>query len=259
MTKYRVALAQANPHWEYRTSNLELFEKVIRDKAGQTDAVLLPEMFTTGFTMNSSEFGEDFDGYTVNWMRTIAVEAGVSVGGSLIVIEKGMAFNRFIWAFSDGRLEWYDKRHLFFLERESNNYAPGTARVVISDKGLRILLAVCYDLRFPVWLRNRNDYDAIFLVANWPSARREVWEKLLMARAIENQCYVAAVNRTGIDGNGLLYSGESMIVSPRGKIMQKAREGVEEVITESLDLKELNEFRQKFPVWQDADEFDIII
>lgn len=257
MTTYRVTLIQANPKWEDPPANLVFFERMINSQIDKTDAVLLPEMFTTGFTMNSAEFAEEEDGNSVNWMRRIAGEKGFSVGGSLIIKEGRKTYNRFIWAMPGGRIVSYNKRHLFFLERESNNYSPGTNRVVVTDKGLRILLAVCYDLRFPVWLRNRNDYDAIFIVANWPSARREVWKKLLMARAIENQCYVAAVNRIGTDGNGLPYSGESMVINPRGEIMHMAAEGNEEIFTAGMNLNELNEFRHKFPVWQDADEFDI--
>ena len=185
MIKYRVTLIQSNPIWQDPSSNLTLFERLIKNQTDKADAVLLPEMFTTGFTMNSEEYAEGPEGDSVKWMKKVAAEAGISIGGSLIIREGDNAFNRFIWAFPTGEIASYDKRHLFFLERESNKFNRGTERVVINDKGFRILLAVCYDLRFPVWLRNRNDYDAIFLVANWPSARREVWEKLLMARAIE--------------------------------------------------------------------------
>lgn len=257
MINYRVTIIQANPVWQDPPSNLALFEQIITGQIDNTDAVLLPEMFTTGFTMNSAEFAETTEGNSVNWMKRLAGEKGFSIGGSLIIKEGGNVYNRFIWALPEGNIITYDKRHLFFLERESNSYSRGKNRVVVTDKGFRILLSVCYDLRFPVWLRNRNDYDAIFLVANWPAARREVWEKLLMARAIENQCYVAAVNRVGTDGNGLQYSGESMVVNPRGKIMHKAIEGNEEIFTSELNLRELHEFRHKFPVWLDADDFDL--
>lgn len=257
MATYSVALVQTDITWENPDVNLQHFEKLICNNHKPTNAYLLPEMFTTGFTLNSSQFAEDMDGTSVKWMRQLAKDTGAAIGGSLIIKEGKSIFNRFIWADPEGFLNFYDKRHLFFLERESNAYTPGKQRIIIHHKGFRILLATCYDLRFPVWLRNRNDYDAIFLIANWPEARREVWIKLLYARAIENQCYVAAVNRTGCDGNGLTYLGESLAINPKGNIMQMASEANEEIVSANLDLDELVAFRKKFPVWMDADDFDI--
>jgi omega-amidase len=257
MTNYSVTLVQTDIIWENPEANLRNYETLIRSYQKPTDALLLPEMFTTGFSMNSKQFAEGMDGNSVSWMKQLAKDTGAAVGGSLIIKEDQLIYNRFIWAKPEGTLKYYDKRHLFFLERESNAYAPGNQRIIVAHKGLRILLATCYDLRFPVWLRNRNDYDAIFLIANWPSARKEVWIKLLYARAIENQCYVAAVNRIGTDGNGLTYSGESVIINPKGNIMQIASLTNEESVTVDLDLNELSAFRKKFPVWLDADDFDL--
>lgn len=257
MTNYSVTLVQTDIIWENPEANLRNYETLIRSNQKPTDALLLPEMFTTGFSMNSRQFAEDMDGPSVNWMKQLAKDTGAAIGGSLIIKEDQLIYNRFIWAEPEGTFKYYDKRHLFLFERESNAYTPGKQRIIVTYNGLRILLSTCYDLRFPVWLRNRNDYDAIFLLANWPSARREVWMKLLYARAIENQCYVAAVNRIGTDGNGLNYEGESVIINPRGNIMELATQNYEELVTANLDLNELSAFRKKFPVWLDADEFDL--
>jgi predicted amidohydrolase len=257
MANYSVTLVQTDITWENPDANLRHFGKLILNNKKPTSAYLLPEMFTTGFTMNSSQFAEDMDGTSVKWMRQLAKDTGAAIGGSLIIKEGQSIFNRFIWADPEGDLKHYDKRHLFFLERESNAYAPGKQRIIVKHNRFRILLATCYDLRFPVWLRNRNDYDAIFLLANWPEARREVWIKLLYARAIENQSYVAAVNRIGSDGNGLRYMGESAAVNPRGNIMQMAGEAKEELVSVDLDMDELSAFRKKFPVWMDADDFNL--
>jgi len=257
MNEYRVTIVQTDPAWEQPAENLNHAGNLISSSVEETDAILLPEMFTTGFTMNSFSLAEEPGGAGAKWMKRIAEERNAAVGGSVIIRDKGEIFNRFLWVTPGGEPVSYDKRHLFFLERESNAYSRGKDRVVVKHSGIRILLSTCYDLRFPVWLRNRNDYDAIFLVANWPSARRDVWVKLLMARAIENQCYVAAVNRTGTDGNGLEYKGESMVIDYKGNIIHKASDSEEEVITIGLDREALIAFRQKFPVWLDADDFEI--
>jgi len=257
MTNFCVTLVQANIFWENPEANLNHFETLIRSFKKPADAILLPEMFSTGFTMNSSQFAEDMNGTSVNWMKQLAKETGAAIGGSLIIKEDQSIYNRFIWAEPDEDLKYYDKRHLFLLERENNAYAPGNQRIIVTHNRFRILLATCYDLRFPVWLRNRNDYDAIFLIANWPAARREVWIKLLYARAIENQCYIAAVNRIGSDENGLTYLGESVAINPRGNLIQIAGEAKEELVSVTLNLDELSAFRKKFPVWMDADDFDL--
>ncbi len=257
MHPYRLSLLQTGLFWEERDRNLDMFEAMIQGLDRGVDAVLLPEMFQTGFTMDAERHAETMDGPTAEWMRKISSRYGKAIGGSIIISEGDVYYNRFIWAVPDGTLSTYDKRHLFFLERDSGNYTAGMRRVVVEDKGWRILLAVCYDLRFPVWLRNREDYEAIFLVANWPAPRRDVWHKLLMARAIENQCYVAAVNRIGSDGNGIDYSGDSMVVDPKGNIVVQAEQEAEAILDATLDFDELMRFKTKFPAWQDRDEFDL--
>lgn len=257
MSVFRISLLQVGLVWEKPAANLAYIETKIRNNIGRCDALLLPEMFTTGFTMNSAQWAQSMDGSSIVWMKRIAGETGIALGGSLIISDRDGTFNRFIWVTPDGALSYYDKRHLFFLERESKAYSPGKQRIVIEYKGLRILPAICYDLRFPVWLRNRNDYDAIFIVANWPSPRRQVWIKLIMARAIENQCYVCAVNRIGSDENGITYTGDTMVCDMKGEIMCAAENEKEEIITAELDTDALLTFREKFPVWKDADDFEI--
>lgn len=254
---YRVTLVQTNPEWEMPARNLARIEELIGTITGAADAILLPEMFTTGFTMNSPLFAEEPGGLTTAWMKLTAARLNAAIAGSIIVTEGGRTFNRFLWVEPEGRISHYDKRHLFFAERESNAYHRGMSRIIIEHRGVRILPAICYDLRFPVWLRNRGDYDAIFLVANWPAPRREVWLKLLMARAIENQCYVVAVNRTGTDGNGIEYNGESVVVDFKGNIILSISSNREEVSTSLLDIEALEVFRHKFPVWLDADDFEL--
>jgi len=256
---YSVSIIQPNTHWEDVDKNLSDLEEKISRLPQSTNSVLLPEMFSTGFTMNSAKFAETMQGRTVGWMNKMASYTGFAIGGSLIIKDGAKTFNRFVWVEPNAKTSYYDKRHLFVFERESRAYNKGDKRVVIQHDNLHILLAICYDLRFPVWLRNQNDYDAIFLVANWPSPRLEVWQKLLYARAVENQCYVAAVNRVGTDGNGLEYPGESVVIDPKGKLLYKASNDSEEIFTVQLDLDELKRFREKFPVWMDADRFEIKI
>ncbi len=256
---YHVSIIQPNTHWEDIDKNLSDLEEKISRLPKVTNSVLLPEMFSTGFSMNPSKFAETMQGNTIGWMHKIARNSGFAIGGSLIVRDGAKTFNRFAWVEPTGKISYYDKRHLFVLERESGAYNAGNQRVVIRHGVLRILLAICYDLRFPVWLRNQNDYDAIFLVANWPSPRHEVWQKLLYARAVENQCYLAAVNRVGTDGNGLMYLGESVVIDPKGQLLHMASNDSEELFTVGLDLEELKRFREIFPVWMDADGFQLKI
>jgi omega-amidase len=254
---YQVSIIQPNTYWEDVDKNLSDLEAKISRLPKTTNSVLLPEMFSTGFTMNSARFAETMQGKTIGWMNKIASYSGFAIGGSLIVKDGSNTFNRFVWVEPNGKTSYYDKRHLFVFERESGAFNAGNRRVVIQHGNLRILLAICYDLRFPVWLRNQNDYDAIFLIANWPSPRHEVWQKLLFARAIENQCYIAAVNRVGNDGNKLQYLGQSIVIDPKGKIIHKASDVSEEIFTVQFDLEELSRFREKFPVWMDADRFEL--
>ncbi|HNV51684.1 MAG TPA: nitrilase-related carbon-nitrogen hydrolase, partial [Tenuifilaceae bacterium] len=199
----RVTIIQSGLEWENPNANKINFEKKIKEVAHNSDLILLPEMFTTGFSMNPQGFADLYPGETSAWMSKMATENSIALTGSYIAKENSNYFNRMIFAYPNGDIVYYDKRHLFRMAGEDKNYSAGNKRVVVNYMGWRILLLVCYDLRFPVWSRNRNDYDLILLVANFPERRRYAWNSLLVARAIENQCYVAACNRVGDDGNGV--------------------------------------------------------
>jgi len=255
----RITIIQYDISWEDKQSNLNYLEKIVSPLSGKTDLIILPEMFNTGFSMNPDKLCENPDSNTLSWMKNLAEEGKFAVCGSYIVKEAGKAFNRFVFVASDGETTNYDKRHLFSMGNEDKFFSKGKKRVIFSYRGFRIMPIICYDLRFPVWSRNRNDYDLLICVANWPESRREVWNTLLKARAIENQCYVAGANRVGTDGTGIKYSGDSAILNPRGETLQEGITNTEFVITADLSLSELNAFREKFPAWKDADDFSIII
>jgi len=254
MRDLRVTLVQGNLHWEDPGDNRARFAMKLKDLRGTTDLVVLPEMFTTGFTMRSRELAEGMDGRTVQWMREQAAALDAALYGSAIISEGAHCHNRGLFVTPDGAVTCYDKRHLFRFAGETEHYTPGTERVVVAWRGWRILLQICFDLRFPVFARNRGDYDAILYVANWPEVRRYPWSQLLIARAIENQCYVVGVNRVGQDGNGHLYSGDSAMVDPRGTVrgMEPSCEGLLNV---RFDRLALDDFRAKFPVAMEADAF----
>ena len=233
-----------------------MFEKKINGIKEKTEIVLLPEMFSTGFSMNAKALAETMDGETVAWMKKIAAEKKIILTGSIIAEENEKYFNRLVWMLPNGEFGFYDKRHLFAFAEEDKYYSAGNKRLITSVKGWKINLLVCYDLRFPVWARQTNEaeYDLLIYVANWPERRIHAWKTLSQARAIENQCYVAAVNRVGKDGNDIYYSGESMIIDPLGEILyHKLNE--EDVFTFTLQKEKLEEVRNKFPFWRDADNF----
>lgn len=254
----KIAIIQADLYWEDKAKNLERFSRIINDISGEQDIILLPEMFTTGFTMSPSTLAEPINGDTFKWMRLTASEKGFALGGSYIVQENGGFFNRFVFVLPSGDFFYYDKRHLFRMGKENEIYNKGKRRVVFEYLGWRIMLNICYDLRFPVWSRNRGDYDLLINAANFPAPRRDVWNTLLKARAIENQCYVAAVNRIGKDGMNISYTGDSQLVNPRGQVVASADQNQETIIYGSLNMNELVEFREKFPVLLDVDDFEII-
>lgn len=254
----RVSVIQSSIEWEDPEKNLQIFEEKITEIAPQSDIVLLPEMFTTGFSMKPEDMAEQYPGRTVSWMRKMAIENKTAIAGSHIAQENGNFYNRMIFTNADGSHTCYDKRHLFRMANEDQHYEAGNKRVVVHYAGWRILLLVCYDLRFPVWSRNQNDYDLILLVANFPERRRNAWNTLLSARAIENQCYVAACNIVGTDGNGINYSGDSQIIDPLGQIIASATPGKEETINATLLLDSLRSIRDKFPAHLDADKFEIL-
>ncbi len=254
----RIAIIQANLEWENPDKNLQNFEHKITNTAPNADLILLPEMFTTGFSMYPESLAEQHPGRTVNWIKQLAFENKVAITGSYIAKENNNYYNRMLFAYPNGDINQYDKRHLFRLAGEDKHYTSGNKRVIVTYNGWRILLLVCYDLRFPVWSRNRNDYDLILLVANFPERRKYAWNSLLIARAIENQCYVAACNRVGADGNGIAHSGDSQIIDPMGQILAIAKPGMEENISNTLSLESLKKIRADFPTFLDADNFEIL-
>lgn len=260
MSSLNITLVQTNLHWENKKANLEMLSKKIDSIKEKTEIIILPEMFNTGFSMKPQILAENMSGETVQWMKKTASEKKAILTGSIIIEEDGRYFNRLIWMLPNGEYGIYDKRHLFAYGDEHTHFSAGSKRLIASVKGWKINLLVCYDLRFPVWARQspgvRPEYDLLIYVANWPERRSTAWKTLLQARAIENQCYVAGVNRVGDDGNEIHYSGESMIIDPLGEVLyQKANE--EDIFTYTLQKDKLKEVREKFPFWKDADEFNI--
>ncbi|HCT29590.1 MAG TPA: amidohydrolase [Bacteroidales bacterium] len=252
-----ISIIQTELHWESSSKNIEMFDEKIDCIKGDVDIIVLPEMFTTGFTMSPENLAEEWPGESVKWMQQKAKSKGSAIAGSIIIEEDSKYFNRLVFAHPDGKLEHYDKRHLFRMSGEHKYYDEGQQRVVVTYKDFRILLLVCYDLRFPVWSRNRNDYDMILIVANFPELRRYAWNTLLPARAIENQCYVAACNRVGVDGNGVNYTGDSQIIDPQGKIIALANPNEYQIVSANINIQEVINFRRSFPAHLDADGFII--
>lgn len=255
----KISFVQSDIYWENKKANFSKYESMLSGLRGKTDLVVLPEMFSTGFTMRAGEMAEDMYGETMIWMRKISSEGDFGLIGSIIISDAGKYYNRLVFMKPDTSCITYDKGHLFRMEKENMFFTKGSAPVIDSFRKLNISLQICYDLRFPVWSRNRNNaYDLLIYIANWPAARQHVWNTLLPARAIENQCYVLGVNRLGRDGNGIEYSGGSVLAGPRGNILASADGPGEEVITHRIDRDELEQFREKFPVWLDADNFNLI-
>jgi predicted amidohydrolase len=252
----RVTMIQADLAWQAPTTNRRNLAAHFRGLAGHTDLIVLPEMFTTGFTMDAAGLAETMDGETVHWLREESAAWGCAIAGSIIVRERDRHYNRLLFAKPDGTLEHYDKRHLFRMADEQQHFAAGAHRKLIHFKGWRLCPQVCYDLRFPVWSRNRNDYDALLYVANWPSRRRVAWTALLKARAIENLCYAVGVNRVGKDGNGASYAGDSAVYDFMGRSLG-GEHGGDFVETVVLDREALDNWRKEFPAHLDADEFDL--
>ena len=238
--------------WKDKTANFQQIER--QTEHSKADIIMLPEMFPTGFYMKAEEIA-DRDNETLRWMKSLAAKTGSALCGSASVNESGKFYNRFYFVNPDGSYQFYDKRHLFSFSGEHKTYSPGTERVIVNFNGWRILLQVCYDLRFPVFTRNNDDYDAIFYVANWPEARIDAWQTLLKARAIENQCYVFGLNRIGTDGNNLHYPQSSYCFNANGEIISEVTD--QQVIAE-LDMESLNNFREKFQFLGDRDFFRIL-
>lgn len=261
MKNLRITTIQTKLFWENTPKNLEHFANLFkRIKKNSTDLILLPEMFSTGFSMNAKKLAENMNGSTIQWMRDAAAAKNSVVCGSVIIKEGENYYNRLIWMNPDGTINKYDKRHLFRMGDEDDVYTAGFEKLIIELKGWFVCPLICYDLRFPVWSRNNalfNKYDLIIYIANWPNSRAYPWKQLLIARAIENQCYVAGVNRTGKDGNAIAYSGDSVVLNPLGEKISTTKANKECIETILLSRKKLDMLRKSFPVLLDADEFEI--
>jgi len=267
--------------WEDREKNLAHFEKLIASISAPTDLIILPEMFTTGFTMNPEKNAEEHLGEGFKWMQKMANEKNAIITGSIAVKEDSNYYNRLYWVEPNGTYSTYNKRHLFRMANEDKHYTAGTSKIIKSVNEWKICPLICYDLRFPVWSRNKIqklevksqklntesqnskevncDYDVLIYVANWPEVRNYPWKQLLIARAIENQCYVIGVNRIGKDGNDFAHSGDSIVINPRGEIISKTKANEESIETITLDRAYLEDFRKIFPVGMDADDFGLNI
>jgi omega-amidase len=262
MSTLTVTTIQADLVWEDKTANLQRFEEKIRDIEVKTEVVILPEMFSTGFSMRPEELAETMEGITVTWMKRVSAEYNIILTGSLIIEEEEKYFNRLIWMLPNGQYGHYDKRHLFAFGKEDEHYSAGNKRLIASVKGWRINLLVCYDLRFPVWARQQHkeegaEYDLLIYVANWPERRSHAWKTLLCARAIENQCYVVGVNRVGNDGKDIYHSGNTLVIDPLGQVLYHMAEE-EETNTITLSRGKLDEVRASFPFLKDADDFTLL-
>jgi omega-amidase len=255
MPDLTITLIQTELHWEDVAANLRRFDRLIDSLQVATDLIVLPEMFTTGFSMNADALAEDMNGRAVAWLRNTARHTAAAVVGSIMVADNGRFYNRLCWADPNGEVANYDKKHLFRYAGEDKVYTAGSASLLVELNGWKIRPFVCYDLRFPAWTRNVNStYDLALFVANWPQRRAEHWKLLLQARAIENQTYVIGVNRIGTDGNGLYHSGDSSVIDPVGNILFRSAHAPC-VFTLPLERGRLDDYRQSFPAWKDADQF----
>jgi omega-amidase len=267
MSDLNFCLIQTELFWEDPEANLSMFQKKIDALDAQGQIIVLPEMFTTGFSMNPEELAQSMDKSAVEWMKKTAMKKKCVITGSLMIKEtvedKTHYYNRLIWMQPNGVFGFYDKRHLFSLAGENKYYTGGEKRIIFSVNGWKILPMICYDLRFPVWSRQQftasgvPEYDVLLYVANWPEKRIHAWRSLLTARAIENQCYVVAVNRTGTDGKGIMHNGQSMVIDPLGQILFDGKDS-ESITSVKLDRSTLISVRESFPFLQDADDFQLM-
>ncbi len=253
----KITIIQSELHWENAEANLEMFSKKIQNIEEETDLIILPEMFTTGFSMNAEQLAESNDGKTLQWMVSEAKKYQTAITGSVIISENNHFYNRLFFVFPDGSYEKYDKKHTFTLAKENESYTAGTERLIVNYKGWRICPLVCYDLRFPVWARNTEDYDVLIYVANWPKVRTVAWDTLLRARAIENMTYCIGVNRVGFDGNDHEYVGHSGVYDVLGKqISTSAFDEFTETVV--LNKSHIEENRRHFEFLNDRDQFKIL-
>jgi len=263
MSSLRFTIIQTNLFWEDVSANLNMFTQKIESIKEKTEVVVLPEMFTTGFSMQPEKFAETMNGVAVQWMQTMASKHKIIITGSLIIEENNHYYNRLIWMLPNGSFGYYDKRHLFAFAGENKHYSAGNKRLIAQVNGIKINLQICYDLRFPVWARQtvtsdkQAEYDVLIYVANWPEKRSHAWKTLLTARAIENQCYVIGVNRVGNDGNNIYHSGDSCIINPMGEVVFTEAHN-EIIFTTTIDTTVIEQIRQQLPFLKDADAFSFI-
>ncbi|MBQ5750724.1 MAG: amidohydrolase [Bacteroidaceae bacterium] len=258
MEKLRVALLQNDIIWENVDANLAYCEKALQELDNDVHVAVLPEMFTTGFSMSATQYAEEGEGKTLTALKEWAARYDVALAGSYIARDEGKCYNRGFFVKPCGEVTFYDKRHLFRMGDEGKVFTAGDSRVIVQYREWRIALFICYDLRFPVWSRNvENEYDVALYVASWPQVRAHVWRSLLVARAIENACYVCGVNRVGEDGMSLAYIGDTMAIDFKGSTLDKVPDGEQGHVIVELDGDKLQSFRTKFPTWRDADAFTI--
>jgi omega-amidase len=253
----KISVIQPNTAWENQSMNFEVISGILSPLFNKTDIVILPEMFNTGFSLNPEVLSESPAGETFQWMKATAEKGNFGICGSYIVKEKRNFYNRWVFVSPDNETWYYNKRHLFTMAGEERLFTAGTSKLNFNFRGINISPYICYDLRFPVWSRNREGSDLIIYAANWPETRKNVWNTLLKARAIENQCYVAGSNRTGKDGEGIIYCGESMIIDPKGAVISNAGTDTNCSVSAEISVTRLNVFRNKFPVMKDMDDFTI--
>ena len=256
MKDLKVTTIQSNLTWENPATNLNNFESLIDSITEQTDLIILPEMFTTGFTMDPKPVAEKMDGPTMQWMANHAAKQNAVITGSIIIEASGKFYNRLVWMRPDGTYDTYSKRHLFTLAGEHKKYTKGTERKIIELEGWKICPLICYDLRFPVWSRNNEAYDLLLYVANWPDKRIKAWSTLLAGRAVENQCYTIGVNRVGTDVTGLNYDGTSSVINFDGELIYTIKNEVD-IRTTTLNYEALHQFREKLAFLDDRDHFVI--
>ena len=252
-----IAVIQTNLIWQHPEINRQVFEKKINALTTKTDLVILPEMFTTGFTMNAQDLAEKMTGKTVSWMQRIAVEKQMAITGSIIISEDTNFYNRLLFVHPSGKIEFYDKRHTFTLAKEHETFSTGTKKLIVTYKGWKICPLICYDLRFPVWSRNTNNYDLLIYIASWPKKRIYAWDNLLKARAIENMSYTVGVNRVGFDGNNFEYNGHSIVLDTLGNCLSE--ENIEEdmLINITLNKTKQDDLRNRLQFLNDKDNFVI--
>lgn len=257
MNTLNISLLQADLSWENPKENLSYFSSQIKQINNDVDLIVLPEMFTTGFSMNASKLAEEVNGTTVNWMKDVAKTKNSAVVGSVIITEENQYYNRLFFVFPSGEFEYYDKKHTFTLAKEHETYSSGTEKLLVEYKGWKICPLICYDLRFPVWARNVEDYDLLLYVASWPEKRISAWDALLKARAIENMSYTIGVNRIGKDGNDYAYVGHSIIVDCLGEALSKEKNETAEIISVQINKNTQEEVRNKLGFLKDRDIFEL--